>query len=92
MTKQYRLLWIDAYLLDDNWENVDEIKKHYPITSYSKDGDGWVDCEHCYEFNAINIEEAKNTVSIYINEIGRCIDFFSVVDENNNVILTEGDY
>lgn len=87
--KKFRLMWIDAYLLVDNWETIDNIKKVFPVSSYSIAGDGWVDCDHCYKFEAENLEQVEKIVDEYLTELGRIVDVFSVIDENNQVILTE---
>lgn len=87
--EKFTLAWIDAYLLNDNWKTIANIKKAFPVSNYSIAGDGWVDCEHCYTFKASSLKEVKKIVKNYIDTIGRVIDVFTVLDEKNNYILTE---
>ena len=90
MKEQYKLLWLDGYLLTDNWETVENIKKHYPVTSFDLDGD-WVDCQHCWEFEASNRQELKDTVISYLENLYRHIDVFSVTNSKDEIVLTEED-
>lgn len=90
MKKSYILHWIDSYNLE-NWKSIEKIKEHYPIDDYVVAIDNWVDCFHCWEFEACNIEEIKEKVNEYFEGIGRCIDVFSV-KYNDQIILTEEDF
>lgn len=91
ITKQkYELVWIDAYN-STNWTKK-KLKESFPITKMIKNYDGWWDCEHCLEIEAESIDDLKVKVEEYLEETGRIINVFSVIDENEETILTEEDF
>lgn len=69
---------------------IKNVKDSFPNTEIdSYDEDGWIDCSHYFEFTASSIEEVKNIVNEYLEEIGRNVDVFSVLNSKKEIVLTE---
>lgn len=97
---RYKLIWCDStsFMEEDN-ENVkaekfeEIIKGRYYIepTKIEITGNGgeWVDFDCEYEFEAEDLEKAKECVEKFRNECGRAFDVFTLLDEKRNKVYTE---
>lgn len=82
---KYRLDWINT------WSEQREATDPRVIVQYEEQPDGWF--EHYYHYYTYqdNDEQARQAAMDFIENSGEDIEVFSLLDENDKVIMTEED-
>lgn len=80
---KYKMVWVE-YWSEKHKPSDDRI-----IVRYMEQNDGWYEHEYIYYFLADNDTQAREKANTFLDEHSEALEAFSVLDSNDNVILTE---